>query len=126
MKIVDYSSTSVPSDYKCRGCGATNCKLWRENGGFPCGDILLECVDCAVKSQNNPKVTSAFVKSAAQPGFAVAEDGMYTDHYGSRTDQIGWRAPAVPTEDNSGYWGYTSVPQAGCDWWTRLPLRMKR
>lgn len=40
-----------------------------------------------------------------------------------RTDQIGWRVPAVPTEENDTYWGYSSVPQAGLSWWERLPTR---
>lgn len=40
---------------------------------------------------------------------------------GSKTDQIGWRIPAVPTEANDTYWGYTSVPEPGVQWWKRLP-----
>ena len=28
--------------------------------------------------------------------------------------------PAVPCE-NGSMWGYTSVPQEGCDWWNALP-----
>ena len=30
--------------------------------------------------------------------------------------------PAVPCE-NCSMWGYTSVPQEGCDWWDALPTR---
>src|SRR5579885_1042912 len=110
MKYLDYSKDEVPEDYKCHDCGAQGCKLWRDSG-FP--PILLQCVDCAVRGQNNPQIAPAFHKSASQHNFYVEEDGMYTDHYGQRTDQIGWRMPAVPTEDNMAYWGYSSVPQAG-------------
>ncbi|HOI96943.1 MAG TPA: hypothetical protein PLA19_00355 [Candidatus Pacearchaeota archaeon] len=39
-------------------------------------------------------------------------------------DQIGWLIPAVPAEGNDTYWGYTSVPQAGCNWWDKLPTRL--
>jgi len=37
------------------------------------------------------------------------------------SDQIGCHVPAVPDEDGKSWWGYTSVPQAGCEWWARLP-----
>lgn len=37
-------------------------------------------------------------------------------------DQIGWRIPAVPTADGQTFWGYSSVPEAGCRWWYGLPL----
>ena len=40
-----------------------------------------------------------------------------------RTDQIGYYALAVPTVGNEAYWGYSSVPDDGCAWWTRLPHR---
>jgi hypothetical protein len=33
----------------------------------------------------------------------------------------GWMVPAVPTEENDAYWGYSSIPQAGCEWWYHLP-----
>jgi hypothetical protein len=38
-----------------------------------------------------------------------------------RSDQIGWYVPAIPDMEGVGYWGYTSVPQAGIDWWRKLP-----
>lgn len=122
MNKVDYLSNQVPDYYKCHTCNATNCKLWRDSGAvfMP---VKLECVDCSIKSQSNPRVTSYFSKIAAS--VQVAEDGTYNDTHG-RTDQIGWRAPAVPTEDNDSYWGYTSTPQAGVNWWVKLPLRNKK
>lgn len=40
-----------------------------------------------------------------------------------RTDQIGLFVPAVPLEDGRGYWGYSSVPTEGCQWWKNLPTR---
>ena len=49
------------------------------------------------------------------------EDAVETMTQRIRTNQIGWRVPAVPTEDGETYWGYTSVPQPGCDWWSNLP-----
>lgn len=124
MKKFSYTTDLIPKDYKCSTCNATNCKLWREYQCF--GEILLDCVDCATKSQNNPNISPAFARAVAMEGFAVAEDGKYRDSYGQRCDQIGWRVPAVPTEDSAGYWGYSSVPQAGVNWWVRLPLRNKK
>ena len=72
----------------------------------------LVCCDCAGKSQE---------KDVSQ----IDASGSYHSEYGS-TNQIGWRVPAVPTEDGSTFWGYTSVPEAGCVWWQRLPTRSTR
>lgn len=49
--------------------------------------------------------------------------GKRTDRHGMQTDTIGWRVPAVPTEDGTAFYGYTSVPADGCEWWRRLPTR---
>lgn len=106
MKSLDYSKTEVPSDYKCKKCGATNCKLWRETS-FCAPDLF--CVDCACTDQNKTN--------------NVNEEGLRVDIDKFTTDQIGWHVPAVPTKDNFGYWSYTSVPDEGVQWWTRLPLR---
>jgi len=45
------------------------------------------------------------------------------DDFKHKSDAIGWLVPAVPTEDNETYWGYTSVPDAGVAWWRALPNR---
>lgn len=37
------------------------------------------------------------------------------------SDQVGWSVPAVPYEDGASWWGYTSIPRAGAEWWHRLP-----
>jgi len=55
------------------------------------------------------------------PEKGIPTDAIETKVFRTRTDQIGWRVPAVPTEDGKSYWGYTSVPQPGCDWWSNLP-----
>lgn len=92
------------SDYKCAHCGAINCKLWREYQA--CVPQLL-CAKCAAKDQG---------KNIDD----IDSGGKYGSEFG-RIDQIGWYVPAVPTEDGNGYWGYTSVPTAGCKWWDKLP-----
>jgi hypothetical protein len=106
---IDYSKTKVPEEYKCTLCGATNCKLWRESYSFT--PVTPLCVDCAGKDQK--KDVSAMDKAGTMPS-----------DLGGRTDTIGWNVPAVPHED-SGYWGYTSIPKAGRLWWERLPTRSK-
>lgn len=86
----------------------TGCKLWREYK--TCADDTdLLCCDCAAKSQGKDVST-------------INEKGLYVSDYG-RTDQIGWLVPAVPTEDGTTFWGYTSVPPEGCTWWRQLPTR---
>ena len=118
MMNVDYSSTTVPAKYKCITCKATNCKLWRNYGSFT---IDLECLDCAIKSQSKPDIAPGFAKIAATVTFS--EDGTYTDEYGSASSEIGWRVPAIPDEEGCGYWGHSSAPPAGRNWWKKLPLR---
>ena len=108
---VNYSTTEVPAGYKCTECGATNCKLWREYGFF--SKILLLCADCSAKSQN---------KDIGD----IDADGKYTSDIlgpGLRTNLIGFRMPAIPTEAGDAYWSCTSVPQPAMEWWRRLPTR---
>jgi hypothetical protein len=105
-----YASPTVPDDYKCGTCGVQGCKLWREYQSFP--PILLECCDCAAKSQKKD------ISSIDDQGMWDCPGGV------GKTDSIGWRVPAVPTLDNNGYWGYTSVPNEGVRWWSALPTRV--
>lgn len=99
-----YLNGVIPSDYKCNECGTTGCKLWRRYQSSP----KLLCAKCAAKDQGK-NIDDIDAK------------GMYSSENGGRIDQIGWYVPAVPLEDLKGYWGYTSVPQPGCDWWDNLP-----
>ncbi len=105
---VDYSSTTTPTSYACTKCGKTGVKLWREYQTF-LNHQTLSCVGCGCESQNVDAST-------------VEPDGNRPYEFGY-TDQIGWLIPAVPTAENDTFWGYTSVLQDGCDWWSRLPLR---
>jgi hypothetical protein len=105
---IDYLMGTVPTTYKCNDCGATNCKLWREYNIF-LSHQTLRCAVCAGKDQKKS------VKTIDING------KMLSKWTGSRTDQIGSLIPAVPTEENDTYWGYSSVPTNGCDWWKHLP-----
>jgi hypothetical protein len=104
---VDYSKNEVPAEYKCCSCRATNCKLWREFNTCPVTPGL-KCAPCAAASE---KRSISDIDAA----------GMRTSELGCRTDQIGFMMPAIPTEDGEQYWGYTSVPHRGVEWWKRLP-----
>lgn len=104
---LDYSTTTVPADYKCAECQATNCKLWREYQTF---SPQLLCARCAAKDQGKS------IDSIDDQGRRLSELPVQ-----ERTDQIGWYVPAIPTVDLSGYWGYASIPDEGEDWWRRLP-----
>lgn len=106
----DYLKDIPIPDYKCAHCEATGCKLWREYQTF---SPKLLCARCAASDQN---------KDISD----IDEKGMRTNSDGRKTDQIGWFVPAVPTEEGFGYWGYTSVPQSGCDWWDKLPTLPKK
>ncbi len=113
MKDVVYASKEMPADYKCSACGAVGCKLWRQYQ-TACPDLL--CLDCSIKDQRKTLV------SATPFGrITIKSDSKHEDT--STTDQIGWLVPAIPDEEGDGFWGYSSVPNEGCAWWYRLPLR---
>lgn len=92
---VDYASKTVPIAYHCHVCKLHGCKLWREYSTFA-NHTELTCVLCTHKREGKPLLMDVF-------------------------DQIGWRVAAVPTEAGDSFWGYTSVPDAGCKWWHALP-----
>lgn len=115
MKIVDkkqpfsYVSGGTPETYKCRICGQTHVKLWRKSYTF-LNQQTLVCASCLSRMHTEGKFVPKFVK------------GHWLDKHGrASSDQIGIYLPAVPTEENDTFWGYTSVPQAGCQWWKNLP-----
>lgn len=108
---VNYASATPPKAYRCTTCGAHGCKLWREYQTFA-DHTELVCCDCAGESQKKDV-------SAIDADGTIPFEGM-------RTDAIGWRVPAVPTEEGDTFWGYTSVPTAGVEWWRRLPTRVRR
>jgi len=98
-----YKEGAIPEGYICGKCGAKGCRLWRPYQTFLDGITLL-CANCAEKDQKK-------------------ELELEVDRDYITCDQIGWFVPAVPTEEGDTYWGYTSVPRGGCDWWDSLPIR---
>lgn len=89
---VEYRS-DPPAEYHCEKCKASGVKLWRT---YSDSHVELNCYDCACA--DNPEKGSM-----------------------PNSDQIGWLVPAIPDEEDVGYWGYTSVPPLACDWWWRMP-----
>lgn len=109
IRAFSYAQATAPDGYACTTCGARGCKLWREYSTFA-NATGLDCCDCAGKSQE---------KDVSR----INADGRRPLEDGSLIDQIGWRVPAVPTEDGLTFWGYSSVPDAGVKWWKALPTR---
>ncbi|MDD5649781.1 MAG: hypothetical protein PHF86_05075 [Candidatus Nanoarchaeia archaeon] len=101
----NYAQATTPPGYKCT-CGATNCKLWREYQTF-LNHQTLACAPCAAKEQQKD------ISTLNEKGLRQSDTGL--------TDNIGWRIPAVPTEEGDTFWGYTSVPLDGVIWWQNLP-----
>lgn len=95
-------------EYKCGNCGKTNCKLWRDVSL----NLHLLCCDCAAKKEGKS------VADIDERGFRQSD--VVPD---SRTNQIGYYVPAIPTEDGGGFYGYTDVPPASSAWWDGLPTR---
>lgn len=107
---VNYTSGTIPEDYKCDKCGATGVKLWRESYTFA-DETSLYCFRCA--GENQGKDVSS-----------INAEGMIPTSHGHVTDQIGWLLCAIPVEGRDTYWGYTSVPDEGVAWWKKLPNAM--
>ncbi len=127
-----YSDSVIPPQYHCGKCGAAGVKLWRDYNTFIEYQSLLSllCGACACAEQTG-RGKSYTVRQDETGRVAVTttydpdkEPTLYK-YYGGLDvggDQIGWRVPAVPTEDGNGFWGYSSVPERGVAWWNRLPL----
>jgi hypothetical protein len=97
---------SPPDWYTCSICGASGVKLWRDYESF---STRLRCAHCAGEDQKRDVS-------------AMTVDGRISGLRGQLTDTIGWCVPAIPVPgDSVGFWGYTSVPQAGVEWWRQLP-----
>jgi len=106
---IDYKNKIPPLTYSCVKCGAHGCKLWREYNA--CSDYTkLVCCDCAGESQK---------KDVSN----IDTDGKI-ECDGYKTDSIGWRVPAIPTEDGLTYWRYSSVPDMAIIWWKNLSTRV--
>jgi len=138
---VDYSKNEAPAGYKCAECGATGVKLWREYQTVLNHQTLL-CLHCACKEQDKTRTPTEDGKSlytdevrhwyrtadmrldhwyGYDPEKGPPSNATYTRSERVRSDQIGWRVLAVPTEEGDTFWGYTSIPKAGCAWWYNLP-----
>lgn len=89
-------SDQVPPEYVCGACSADGVRLYRDYQTVLDHQRLV-CTSCAERAE-----------------------GRTVDP--SHPHSIGWKVAAVPTEDGTTFWGYTSVPMAGVRWWDALPL----
>lgn len=126
MSIMPFSYTPVaPAGYVCTGCGATNCKLWRQYNTMTCY-IELKCAKCSgadISTLDDNGTVESTIFKRGEP--VTTPNGIR--YFGDkdapvpRTDRLDGLMPAVPTEDGETFWGYTSVPAHGCRWWKALP-----
>lgn len=110
-----YASGEIPEGYACSTCGATRCKLWREYQTMMTYQRLY-CGPCAIKD----------TQVNGQPPITIRPDGKASWFLTGDTnplwvDSIGRLVPAVPLEDGTSMWGYTSVPDDAVAWWRNLP-----
>tara|TARA_Y100000310_G_scaffold125819_1_gene124551 strand:+ start:2445 stop:2789 length:345 start_codon:yes stop_codon:yes gene_type:complete len=106
---IDYSNSSVPEEYVCSDCGVTNVKLWLP---YHTPKVELFCAPCGERNQRGHTFNEIDLSTIDGNGTISCA--------GARTDALGWLVPAIPDEEGVGYWGYTSVPEAGVLWWQRL------
>ena len=95
IKPFSYSIHNTPEGYICSECGATGVRLYRQYQTYA-SNISLKCRSCAIKENSKEPIID-------------------NEH------SIGWLVAAVPTEDGETYWGFSSVPQIGVEWWNNLP-----
>lgn len=114
-----YSKLEIPLSYQCSKCGARGCKLYRE---YQTLHVELRCCVCSRDYMLEcEKVNPEFYKPEHYSIDTLDANGLRDSDHGSKTDQIGFWIPAVPDEEGDGYWGYTSVPTEGVEWWKKLP-----
>jgi hypothetical protein len=118
---------NTPEGYVCSKCNAKNCKLWRQYNTF-LEHLFLLCAKCAGEAEDKDvsliDVDGTIVNDIFGNGPIHDLDGLVIPNaQRPRTDQIGNLIPAVPTEDGTTFWGYTSVPLSGVRWWKSLPTR---
>lgn len=101
--------TNYRDNYACVGCSAIGVKLWRDyqTSADACE---LRCAECATRLE--------VARNKNSDRSPLCEDGVFTFRDG---DQIGGLVPAVPTDDGSTFWGYTSISPGGVAWWHDLP-----
>lgn len=93
-----YADQTTPEGYVCGDCGVKGVRLYRKYQTF-LNHQELRCRACALLNQKK-------------------------DEPDQPSEHIGWLVGAVPTEEGDTYWGYTSVPQPGVEWWDRLPAKV--
>lgn len=119
MKLkVNYSKQEVSQDYYCEHCKAKGLKLWRLYNTCAISATLL-CASCMVKDQSKWNETVRENIAAR----IYNNVGYYIDKNGRKTDQCWSYVPAVPCENIDTFWGYTSIPSEGYEWWQKLPTR---
>ncbi len=135
--------------YRCSACKVQNVKLWREWNTFLSHQKLL-CLKCGCKQEKTERFPTEDGKSlhdgkiqywyqhdntmwaahgrfqfwqgwSGVPGEEPTGPNIRFDSNYQQCDQLGGLCPAIPTVEGDTFWGYTSVPQDGCEWWYRLP-----
>lgn len=100
-------------DYSCGACKARGVKLWRSVHGCKMDGHELLCAACV-----------------APPGTFVDDDGKGVNEHAKAfgdpdcflkrpTVCVGRGLPAIPVDDT--FYGHTSVPPEGFEWWRTLP-----
>ena len=132
-----YQNLQIPKDYICSNCKIKGIRLWRMSYS---SEINLLCLKCAEKNQNSyckysycsPKIIwqhqemwNKYAEDNSMKLDTEEKRNLSKAYRHAISDQIGWYVPAVPDETLTTYYGYTSVPQPGVDWWERLPLRLQ-
>lgn len=105
IEAFTYASGATPKGYTCGTCGANGVRLYREYNTF-LEQQSLRCRACVIVETGGPYYNG---------------DSSYARPHEHQLGQSHTLILAVPTEDGETFWGYTSIPGAGIDWWNRLP-----
>lgn len=115
---MQYENLEIPATYVCSRCRKPGLKLWRQYNTFT-DSLQLTCWRCA-----DPEAVvdeEGRIKNMAETVWPPTSSKHWSDQLTDRIGKSGSLVPAVPTEDEKSFWGYTSVPSRGCAWWRALP-----
>lgn len=101
--VVDHSASITPPVYQCVRCKGINRKLWLDAATSLGSDASLMCTECAEADEK--RFRGSWWQSARRKGQA---------------QRIGRYSPAIPRDDDSGYYPEDSVPRDKREWWRSL------
>ena len=105
IKNLNYSKPLIPVDYRCDDCLKHGVRLWRQ---------------LAMKTSDTPLLCSFCAEERERSWREENWKSLFNRTFGT---SIGNFVPAIPIEGQNSFWGNTSIPEKGFNWWKNLPVK---